>query len=53
MTVYEDFSNERLEEIAAQGEDSLLLRSTCEWVNLANKRKYSYHFEWLGRPIIQ
>jgi cephalosporin hydroxylase len=22
-------------------------------MDLANRRKYSYHFEWLGRPIIQ
>jgi cephalosporin hydroxylase len=30
-----------------------LHKATRNWVNLANARKYSYHFEWMGRPIIQ
>lgn len=53
MTQYEVFKNDCHEEIAAQGEDVELLRSTHEWISKANTCKYSYHFEWLGRPIIQ
>jgi cephalosporin hydroxylase len=41
------------EEVAKQGEDESLIAITREWLNAANSRKYSYHFEWLGRPIIQ
>ena len=50
---YEQFKREGRAEAAAQGADEALQRSTREWMNLANARKYSYHFEWMGRPIIQ
>lgn len=53
MALNETFKNECLKEIAIQGDDAQLVRSTREWMNQANGRKYSYHFEWLGRPIIQ
>ncbi len=53
MTPYEQFMQEGREEIAAQGADEALRAASRQWVNLANRRKYSYHFEWLGRPIIQ
>lgn len=53
MPPYEIFENEGDKEIADQGADTQFLRATREWINLANGRKYSYHFEWLGRPIIQ
>lgn len=47
------FKSKCIEEISEQGRDPKLLSSTRKWVNLANVKKYSYHFEWLGRPIIQ
>jgi cephalosporin hydroxylase len=50
---YELFKQEGRAEIAAQGADAALTASTREWMNQANARKYSYHFEWMGRPIIQ
>jgi cephalosporin hydroxylase len=53
MTAYEQFKNECSQEIAIQGRDSVLDRASQDFINLANPRKYSYHFEWLGRPIIQ
>lgn len=53
MTPYETFKNECSEEIAVQGGEMQLSRATREWMNRANSCKYSYHFEWLGRPIIQ
>lgn len=53
MSAYEDFKAECASEIRAQGEDEALQQTTREWMDRANARRYSYHFEWLGRPIIQ
>lgn len=53
MTPYERFMQECRDEIAAQGADAALQAATRDWMDRANRRKYSYHFEWLGRPIIQ
>lgn len=53
MTPYEKFKSECALEISSQGTDPDLLKSTRDWMNLANPKKYSYHFEWMGRPIIQ
>jgi cephalosporin hydroxylase len=53
MTQYELFKRAGEQEITAMGEDEALQAATRDWVNRANARKYSYHFEWMGRPIIQ
>lgn len=53
MSQYELFKQECGTEIAAQGADKALAEATRDWMNKANARKYSYHFEWMGRPIIQ
>ena len=53
MSNYEQFKRECAEEVTIQGADSALGLASQEWINRANPRKYSYHFEWLGRPIIQ
>ncbi|MGE0430591.1 MAG: cephalosporin hydroxylase family protein, partial [Hydrogenophaga sp.] len=53
MTEYETFLMECSTEIEAQGGDRKLLRSTSDWMGQANAFKYSYHFTWQGRPIIQ
>ena len=53
MKTYEKFKQESAQEICVQGDDADLRRLTNEWMNKANAQKYSYHFEWLGRPIIQ
>ncbi len=53
MTKYEEFKRECADEIATQGADPALARASRDWINLANAKKYSYHFEWMGRPIIQ
>jgi cephalosporin hydroxylase len=50
---YEKFRNECTEETVIQGSDASLKMLTAQWMNRANSLKYSYHFEWLGRPIIQ
>ena len=53
MDAYEKFKDECRKEIAEQGADIDLASATRGWMDRANGRKYSYHFEWLGRPIIQ
>lgn len=53
MTPYQLFQQEGQEEIAAQGADAELAQATRVWMDRANAGKYSYHFEWMGRPIIQ
>ncbi len=50
---HERFLAECAREIAAQGTDPQLKALTQSWFNAANAAKYSYHFSWLGRPIIQ
>lgn len=49
----ETFKLECLSEIQAMGSNVELQSATKVWINAATKAKYSYHFEWLGRPIIQ
>jgi cephalosporin hydroxylase len=53
MNHYEQFKDEGRKEIREMGADATLAKLTREWMNAANRRKYSYHFEWMGRPIIQ
>lgn len=53
MSKYDEFKRECREEIEIMGADDDLKRVTRDWFNRANAKKYSYHFEWLGRPIIQ
>lgn len=53
MNEHGRFLQECAAEVARQGEDAELLAASSRWLNLANARKYSYHFSALGRPIIQ
>ena len=53
MNPTEQFKQECASEIKAQGDNLPLQQLTRSWMNKANSGKYSYHFEWLGRPIIQ
>lgn len=50
---YEQFKKECVMEIVKQGSDIEFGRLSKQWLNNAQSLKYSYHFEWLGRPIIQ
>lgn len=47
------FEKERIQEIGAMAGDDGLLEATSKWLLSANGKKYSYHFDWLGLPIIQ
>jgi cephalosporin hydroxylase len=53
MSAYDEFKQDGTREIRIQGQDQALRAASREWMDRANARKYSYHFEWLGRPIIQ
>lgn len=53
MSEYQKFKDECRSEVVAQGESKELAGLTADWINCANSLKYSYHYEWLGRPIIQ
>ena len=53
MNLYDQFRQECHTEIDLMGRDERLNEKSLQWANYANARKYSYHFEWQGRPIIQ
>lgn len=53
MSQYELFKRECVQEILALGDDIAIKEVSQEWMNKVNAKKYSYHFEWMGRPIIQ
>jgi cephalosporin hydroxylase len=53
MNEYEKFKRESAAEIAHMGNDRELAQATRVWMDRANRAKYSYHFEWMGRPVIQ
>jgi cephalosporin hydroxylase len=53
MSEYDKFKRESAAEIAYMGNDGELALTTRLWMERANRKKYSYHFEWMGRPIIQ
>lgn len=48
-----EFEAECAAEIAAQGASSEFRRLSRAWFDASTKAKYSYHFRWMGRPIIQ
>lgn len=53
MRQHDHFIKECNQEINIQGDDQSFAACTREWFNKANLLKYSYHFSFLGRPIIQ
>lgn len=53
MNIYEEFKSDCAEEIERIGKDKAIHKLTSDWMKSVNLLKYSYHFEWQGRPIIQ
>lgn len=49
----EDFDNQRANEIVRQGKDDVFSLLSKQWFDKSCEHKYSYHFDWLSRPIIQ
>ncbi len=48
-----EFEQRNSEFIKKIGENNELKTITKEWFSLSSKFEYSYHFTWMGRPIIQ
>ena len=53
MSQYARFREECATEVEAQGADDGFKAVTQEWIDRSMHSKYSYHFEWMGRPINQ
>jgi len=53
MNLINQFNKECASEVEAMGHDIELHKQSIRWMNMANSHKYSYHFNWQGRPIIQ
>ena len=53
MDEHEMFVAKGLEEAREMAANHDVKRLTQSWMEVATKFNYSYHFEWLGRPIIQ
>jgi len=49
----DNFGNERKESIRKLGIDVKLKSISIDWIKKSSFLKYSYNFDWLGRPIIQ
>lgn len=48
-----DHQRSVIENVEALAKDQEMARLSAEWTNQSVMRRYSYNFEWLGRPIIQ
>ncbi len=48
-----DHQQSVIENVRALGQDQELARLSLEWLKRSALSRYSYNFEWLGRPIIQ
>jgi cephalosporin hydroxylase len=53
MNPYEKFRSDGVSEVRAMASDPAVRNLTSNWMKSVNLLKYSYHFEWQGRPIIQ
>jgi cephalosporin hydroxylase len=47
------FEERNQEFIRKMGKDEELKSLTRQWFDAASRQEYSYHFSWMGRPIIQ
>ena len=53
MNMIKEFERRKFEFIEKAATDQALNSLTRKWFNLANTYEYSYHYEWMSRPIIQ
>lgn len=53
MNEHIKFTEAAVREIESMGEDRALHSLSNSWMIMAGEHRYSYHFSWLGRPIIQ
>jgi cephalosporin hydroxylase len=53
MNQIELFETECREEIRRTNSDEMFMKNSRDWFEQSLKYKYSYHFTWMGIPIIQ
>lgn len=53
MSTIEEFERRNREMIERLGADPELRELTRKWFLRASQLEYSYHFRWMGRPVIQ
>ena len=53
MSEHENFEHRNKIKIKSMGKDSILKKLSQNWFLKGYDYEYSYHFKWLGRPIIQ
>jgi len=53
MSINEKFRKRNEEYIQKMSADQNIQKATSAWFKMANTHEYSYHFDWLSRPIIQ
>jgi len=53
MTPREGFEREKEANIRAQGADENLRNLALDFVRETTKYQYTYHFSWMGFPVIQ
>lgn len=53
MNEFEKFMRQNTMEILEQGANNELKNLSNQWITHPGLLRYSYHFSWLGRPIIQ
>ena len=53
MSAEEEFARRNREMIARLGDDAELRELTRRWFARVSQLEYSYHFRWMGRPVIQ
>ncbi len=53
MSDHEEFEQQNLNSIKAMASDEHMAELTRDWFNYSFKHRYSYHFKWMGMPIIQ
>lgn len=53
MQSYNDFKQQCQQQAQEQAADPSVMALSQEWIGHKTLKHYSYHFEWMGRPIIQ
>ena len=53
MDPIKQFTDERMADIEAMARDDELRRKSLDWMLHADRYKYTYNFQWLGRPVIK
>src|SRR5437588_4101527 len=53
MDPMKEFYERKKANINALGNDDMLRVQSRNWFDAASRHRYSYHFSWLGLPIIQ